>query len=98
MDRFFDGFSTQEEIFETVAKPILDSSLQGYAGLIMAYGPTGSGKTYAMRGPNGGGISGTGLSTDNNETGGFGNIEEQGIIPRYFCYLMILLLFFFLFL
>ena len=75
MDRFFDGFSTQQEIFETVAKSILDSSLQGYAGLIMAYGPTGSGKTYAMRGPNGGGISGTGLSTDNNETGGFGNIE-----------------------
>jgi hypothetical protein len=30
----------QEEIYRTVAKPIVDSALCGYSGTIMAYGPT----------------------------------------------------------
>ena len=38
------------QVFETVALPIVESVLQGYSGTIFAYGPTGSGKTYTMRG------------------------------------------------
>ena len=41
----------QEEIFETIARPIADSCLQGYNGTIFAYGQTGSGKTYTIQGP-----------------------------------------------
>lgn len=50
----FDGFiapvQTQEYIFETVARGIVDSAISGYSGTILAYGPTNSGKTYTMRG------------------------------------------------
>ncbi|XP_026271293.2 kinesin-like protein KIF6 [Frankliniella occidentalis] len=42
--------SNQEEVFSIVAKPVVDSVLQGYNGTIFAYGQTGSGKTYSMTG------------------------------------------------
>ncbi len=50
VDRFFGGDIIQDEIFEEAALPIVDTSLLGYAGLILAYGPTSSGKTFTMRG------------------------------------------------
>ena len=53
MDRCFSAAVTQDEIFETVAKPIIDSALLGYSGTILAYGPTSSGKTFTMRGGGG---------------------------------------------
>ena len=38
------GFdSTQNDIFEKVAQPIVDSAIRGYNGTILAYGPTNSG-------------------------------------------------------
>ena len=46
----FDQDSTQEEIFENVAKPLTQSFLEGYNGTIFAYGQTGSGKTFTMSG------------------------------------------------
>lgn len=49
-DRVFDQLSTQEQIFETVGKPIVDACLNGAHGSIFAYGQTGSGKTYTMVG------------------------------------------------
>ena len=42
--------ATQEEVFKTVAKPVVESCLDGYNGTIFAYGQTGSGKTYTMSG------------------------------------------------
>ncbi len=42
--------STQEGVYEKAAKPIIDGAIQGYSGTIFAYGPTGSGKTFTMRG------------------------------------------------
>jgi hypothetical protein len=42
--------SSQEEVYLQCAKPIVDSALRGYSGTILAYGPTGSGKTFTMRG------------------------------------------------
>lgn len=49
-DYIFDSESKQNEIYETVAKPIVQSCLEGYSGVILAYGPTSSGKTFTMRG------------------------------------------------
>ena len=42
--------SEQAELFETIARPIADSCLQGYNGTIFAYGQTGSGKTFTITG------------------------------------------------
>ncbi|KAK8828266.1 hypothetical protein WA538_002777 [Blastocystis sp. DL] len=45
--------STQESVFETTTKPLLDGFLRGKSCLVMAYGVTGSGKTYTVLGPEG---------------------------------------------
>ena len=46
----FDQESSQQDIYNVAARPILDSVLKGYNGTIMAYGQTASGKTYTMQG------------------------------------------------
>jgi kinesin family protein 5 len=50
----FEGFLApsiaQSDVYESVAKPIVESALQGYPGTIFAYGPTNSGKTHTIRG------------------------------------------------
>ncbi|XP_056151323.1 kinesin-like protein KIF6 [Lampris incognitus] len=48
--KVFDQIVKQEEIFETIAKPVADSVLAGYNGTIFAYGQTGSGKTFVITG------------------------------------------------
>ena len=48
--RVLDMSTTQDTVFETVARPVVDSVLDGYNGTIFAYGQTGSGKTYSMMG------------------------------------------------
>lgn len=40
----------QEDIFEHIAKDVINSALEGYNGTIFAYGQTGSGKTFTMTG------------------------------------------------
>ena len=42
--------ATQEEIFDTVAKQMIDTFLVGYNGTIFAYGQTSSGKTHTIEG------------------------------------------------
>ncbi|TMW56790.1 hypothetical protein Poli38472_006800 [Pythium oligandrum] len=42
--------STQIQVYNDVARPIVDQALQGYNGTIFAYGQTGSGKTHTMMG------------------------------------------------
>jgi len=49
-DGLYDMNSTQDQIFENSAKPVIDSALKGYNGTIFAYGQTGSGKTFTMVG------------------------------------------------
>lgn len=49
-DNVFGKESNQQKIFETVAKPIVDSLLKGFNCTIFAYGQTGTGKTYTMDG------------------------------------------------
>eukprot|EP00357_Protocruzia_adherens_P011077 CAMPEP_0115005330 /NCGR_PEP_ID=MMETSP0216-20121206/19789_1 /TAXON_ID=223996 /ORGANISM="Protocruzia adherens, Strain Boccale" /LENGTH=806 /DNA_ID=CAMNT_0002371599 /DNA_START=155 /DNA_END=2575 /DNA_ORIENTATION=- len=50
----FDGIcnmeTKQEQIFSDIAKPVVDSTLQGFNGTIFAYGQTGSGKTFTITG------------------------------------------------
>ena len=41
---------TQVDVYDIVAKPIVESALKGYPGTIFAYGPTNSGKTHTIRG------------------------------------------------
>ncbi|KAL3896914.1 MAG: hypothetical protein SGCHY_003769 [Lobulomycetales sp.] len=48
--KVFDQDAGQEEVFDTVAKGVCDSVLQGYNGTIFAYGQTGSGKTFTITG------------------------------------------------
>ena len=42
--------ATQDEIFDTVAKQMIDTFLDGYNGTIFAYGQTSSGKTHTIEG------------------------------------------------
>jgi len=42
--------TTQNEVFKTVAMPVIEDALSGYNGTIFAYGQTGSGKTFTITG------------------------------------------------
>nr|CCA16082.1 kinesinlike protein putative [Albugo laibachii Nc14] len=42
--------STQEQVYNDIAKSIIDQALQGFNGTIFAYGQTGAGKTHTMMG------------------------------------------------
>ncbi|KAL3314039.1 Kinesin-like protein kif21b [Cichlidogyrus casuarinus] len=70
-DNVFEPDSRQENIFECIAKPLIDGVLKGYNATIIAYGQTGSGKTFTM-----------GTSTEY-----FRSDEDLGIIPRAITYL-----------
>ncbi|XP_053700459.1 kinesin-like protein KIF6 isoform X3 [Synchiropus splendidus] len=48
--KVFDQSAKQEDIFESIARPVADSVLSGYNGTIFAYGQTGSGKTFTITG------------------------------------------------
>lgn len=47
-DYAFGHESSQDDIFEAVAQPVIDDFLVGKHGTIFAYGQTGTGKTYTM--------------------------------------------------
>ena len=49
-DRVFPPTTTQEEIYNSVVREIIDSVIDGYNGTILAYGQTSSGKTHTMQG------------------------------------------------
>jgi molybdopterin/thiamine biosynthesis adenylyltransferase len=42
-DCVFDSASTQNEVYDSIAKPVVDNVLNGFNGTIMAYGQTGTG-------------------------------------------------------
>jgi len=50
-DRVFSMDSTQKEVYDYAAKPIIQSVLRGFNGTVFAYGQTASGKTHTMEGP-----------------------------------------------
>ncbi|TXG49466.1 hypothetical protein EZV62_025341 [Acer yangbiense] len=47
-DEVFTETASQRRVYEVVAKPVVESVLNGYNGTIMAYGQTGTGKTYTV--------------------------------------------------
>ena len=49
-DGVYDDDSTQKEVYEDTAYPLLTSVFDGYNGTIFAYGQTGCGKTFTMEG------------------------------------------------
>ncbi|XP_040301000.1 kinesin-like protein KIF15 isoform X2 [Herpailurus yagouaroundi] len=75
-DHVADMHTTQESVFSTVAKGIVESCMSGYNGTIFAYGQTGSGKTFTMMGP--------------SESDHFSH-NLRGVIPRSFEYLFSLI-------
>ncbi|KAL3649635.1 hypothetical protein CASFOL_006038 [Castilleja foliolosa] len=47
-DELFTESASQKRVYEAVAKPVVESVLDGYNGTVMAYGQTGTGKTYTL--------------------------------------------------
>lgn len=75
-DHVADMDTSQDSVFNSVAKNIVESCMNGYNGTIFAYGQTGSGKTFTMLGP--------------SELDNFTD-ELRGVIPRSFEYLFFLI-------
>eukprot|EP00928_Gymnodinium_smaydae_P018668 TRINITY_DN17112_c1_g2_i1.p1 TRINITY_DN17112_c1_g2~~TRINITY_DN17112_c1_g2_i1.p1 ORF type:complete len:1013 (+),score=187.68 TRINITY_DN17112_c1_g2_i1:203-3241(+) len=50
-DGVFDQEATQEAVYDHIGRSTVGDVLEGYNGTILAYGATGSGKTYCMFGP-----------------------------------------------
>jgi kinesin family protein 18/19 len=53
VDHVFGPKVGQEEVFQTLAKPLVDVVLGGFNATVFAYGQTGSGKTHTMLGEKG---------------------------------------------
>jgi kinesin family member 11 len=49
-DKVFGTYSRQEEVFDSIVRPIVDETLSGFNCTIFAYGQTGTGKTHTMEG------------------------------------------------
>ncbi|KAF7137717.1 hypothetical protein RHSIM_Rhsim07G0026100 [Rhododendron simsii] len=47
-DEVLTEFASQKRVYEVVAKPVVESVLDGYNGTVMAYGQTGTGKTHTL--------------------------------------------------
>ncbi|KAL7268364.1 tubulin-dependent ATPase kip3 [Rhizina undulata] len=49
-DKVFDENTTQEDVYQATAKPLLDNVLDGFNATVFAYGATGCGKTHTISG------------------------------------------------
>eukprot|EP01112_Ceratiomyxa_fruticulosa_P022209 TRINITY_DN8067_c0_g1_i1.p1 TRINITY_DN8067_c0_g1~~TRINITY_DN8067_c0_g1_i1.p1 ORF type:complete len:730 (+),score=171.83 TRINITY_DN8067_c0_g1_i1:93-2282(+) len=49
-DTVFDWTSTQIQVYQGTASPVVEQVLGGYNGTVFAYGQTGTGKTHTMEG------------------------------------------------
>lgn len=49
-DKVFGAYSRQEEVFNSIVRPIVEEALAGFNCTIFAYGQTGTGKTHTMEG------------------------------------------------
>jgi kinesin family protein 4/21/27 len=65
-DHVYDQASTQQQVYTECVSDLVEACLEGYNATVLAYGPTGSGKTFTM------GSASTLHSLP----------DEQGIIPR----------------
>ncbi|XP_075821719.1 kinesin-like protein KIF23 isoform X10 [Microtus pennsylvanicus] len=70
--RVFGIHTTQKELFDVVASPLVDDLIHGKNGLLFTYGVTGSGKTHTMTGsPGYGGLLPRCLNMIFNSIGSF---------------------------
>ncbi|XP_017310783.1 kinesin-like protein KIF3C [Ictalurus punctatus] len=49
-DAVYDAGSKQSNLYDESVRPLVDSVLRGFNGTVLAYGQTGTGKTYTMQG------------------------------------------------
>lgn len=49
-DKLFDCESSQDDVYQSTTRPLLDSVLDGFNSTVFAYGATGCGKTYTISG------------------------------------------------
>jgi hypothetical protein len=49
-DRVFGMYSRQNEVYDSMVKPIVEEAMSGFNCTVFAYGPTGTGKTHTMEG------------------------------------------------
>lgn len=42
--------ASNKDVFDSIIRPIIDATVNGFNGTVFAYGQTGSGKTYTMMG------------------------------------------------
>lgn len=49
-DAVYDAGSKQNDLYDETVRPLVDSVLRGFNGTVLAYGQTGTGKTYTMQG------------------------------------------------
>ena len=49
-DRVYDQAAQQKDVYENTARPAVEAVLSGYNATMIAYGQTGTGKTYTMEG------------------------------------------------
>lgn len=49
-DRLFDEDASQNDVYQSTTRPLLDSVLDGYNATVFAYGATGCGKTHTISG------------------------------------------------
>ena len=47
-DGTFSGDSSQADLFESIGRPVVEHCLNGYRSALMAYGQTGTGKSFTM--------------------------------------------------
>lgn len=50
-DHVFSSSASQEEVYSTVAQPMVADVMRGYHACVLAYGQTGSGKTHSLLNP-----------------------------------------------
>eukprot|EP01041_Mallomonas_annulata_P002929 gene2929-5754_t len=60
-DNYFDENCGQTDIFNTIMRPLIDDSLEGYNATVFAFGQTGAGKTHTVTGSASGEYEGRGL-------------------------------------
>lgn len=49
-DKVFPATTSQADVYDQSARPVIEAILEGFNGTVLAYGPTASGKTYTMEG------------------------------------------------
>lgn len=73
-DAVFHETCTQQGVYNTTARPIVDAALNGFNGTIFVYGQTGTGKTFSMQG----------ISNVPRNMTSLIDVDLRGIIPTCF--------------